>query len=116
MHALQDRTRSRHGSNGKPRAQSLAEGADIRLDAVIFLAAAGSVAEAGDHLVENQHRTTVSCELAQALQVSIAWKDATHVGHDGFGDHRGQFVPLPLQHIFERGHVVPRGEHDIVER
>ena len=114
-HALQDRTRSRHSSHGKSRAQSLAEGADIRLHAVIFLASAGSIAKAGDHFVKNQHRATFSREFSQALQVSISRKNATHVGHDGLGDHCGQFAPVLLRDMFESSHVVPGGQHDVVE-
>src|ERR1022692_675554 len=114
-HTLEDGTRSCDSSHGKSGAQSLTEGADVWLNAIIFLAPAGGVTEARDHFVKNQQRATFACEFAQAVQVSIARKDATHVRHDGLGDYRSQFVPVLSEHMFERGRVVPGRQHDVVE-
>src|SRR5215510_3697965 len=80
-----------NGTNWKSRAQGLAECAEIRLDAVIFLAAAGGVAKAGHDFVQNQQRTTSVRQFVHTLQVSVSRKDATHIGHDRLRDYCCQF-------------------------
>ena len=115
LHALEDRTWPSHSAHGKSCSQRLAESADVRDDAVIFLASARRVAEAGDHFIENQQCTTLLREFAHALQISVSWKDATHIGHDRLGDHGSQFVPMLLQNAFERGLVIPRRKHYVVK-
>ena len=114
-HAIENGARSGHGAHRKTRAQSLAERADVGRDSVIFLASAGCVTKAGDNFIQDQQCTLVMCEFAQPLQISFPRRDAAHVGHDGLSDHCRQFAAVLLHDAFERGHVVPRCKHHIVE-
>src|SRR6202035_265719 len=42
-HAIENRSWARDGANRKSRSQRLAEGADVRLDSIVFVASAGRV-------------------------------------------------------------------------
>ena len=52
------------GRHGKPVGDALAEGAQVRIDVVHELGAALVPAEAGDDLVEDEHRAMAVAELA----------------------------------------------------
>ena len=67
-------------------------------------------AEAGHHLVEDQHRAVPIAKLAQALQESRPRRDEVHVACDRLDDHAGDLVGMRLE---RRGDVVEIvvGEH-----
>ena len=77
---------------GNPAPSALPKVLMSGCDAVILLASARGVTEAGDHFVQDQQRAVVLCELAKPLQISIARQDAAHVGHDRLGDDGGEFA------------------------
>src|SRR5579862_8872783 len=82
-HAVENGTRAGNRTDRKARAESFAEGANVELEAVVFLAAPGRVAEAGDHFVKDEERAMVVCKFSDALEISVARRNAAHVGHDG---------------------------------
>ena len=70
-------------------ADDLAERREVRLDAVALLCAAERDAEAGHHLVEDQHGAVLRALLAQRLEETGHRRDAVHVAGDRLDDHAG---------------------------
>src|SRR5271165_1415843 len=113
--AIENLSTPRVRSDGKTRAQSLAEDAEVRSQAVHLLATAGRVAEAGDRLVEDEQRAVLVSQFAHAFQVSRSWKYATHVGHDWLGNHGSQFMTMLSEDFLQHIKVIPSREHDVTE-
>ncbi len=61
---------------GKSSADDLAHRGEVRRDAVELLRSAGSDAEAGHHLVEDEERVISGAEFAQPTE--ITWQRAEH--------------------------------------
>ncbi len=114
-HPIEDGPRPRHRTHRKSCAQSLSEGTDVWPDAVILLTSPRSIAEAGDNFVKDQQCATVLRELAKPFEISIARQDATHVGHNGFGDHGGEFAAMLFHDSVECSNVIPGRQYNIVE-
>src|SRR5207249_10528268 len=79
--AVKNHARPGNSSYRKSGSQGLAENTDIGTNAVVLLAASGRVAEAGDHLVEDEQDIILLSQLAELLQVSISRRNTAHVGH-----------------------------------
>src|SRR5579884_2085867 len=99
-HAVENRTPPRDRAYGKACAEGLSEGAEIRMDTVVLLAASGRVTKAGDNFVEDEQHIILLCQLTYALQVPIPRRNAAHIGHDGLGDYRREFVSMLLHDSF----------------
>ena len=93
----------------------LAEADDVRLDAVIMVAARKVEAEAGAHIVEDQHDAVLVAELAHSLPFFLCGADivveiAVVVG---LCDQRRDVALVLLPDACERVHVKPRDD-DVV--
>ena len=84
-------------------------GGDIRGDAEIFLGAAIGEAEAGHHLVENQHHVVVVADFAQTGQETGFGKD--HPLHR-LDDDTGQVLAVFLDDFAGFFEVVKRSDQD----
>ncbi len=93
-----------------PAADHLAEGREVRRDAVEPLCAARADPKAGHHLVEDQHRAVLRAERAQRLQELARPRHEVHVAGHRLDDHRRDLVALPAECVLELLHVVER-EH-----
>ena len=116
LQAIENGTRPGHRANGKTRAQSFTEGAEVRLESVVFLTPAWSITETRDHFIHDEQCAVIMGQIADFLQISIAGQDAAHVGHDGLSDDGGQVPPMFAQNTLQRHYVIPRGQHYIVKR
>src|SRR5262249_27167032 len=59
-HTIEDGAGPRNGAHRKSSTQGLAKRADVRLEAVVLLAAAGRVTEAGNDFIEDEERAVVA--------------------------------------------------------
>src|SRR5262249_51442946 len=66
-HGRQEQLLPTHGGPGEPARHDLGEGGEVRSDAEVLLGAAGRVAEARDHLVEDQYHVVPLGQRAQFL-------------------------------------------------
>src|SRR5262249_29187989 len=66
-HGGHERLLPAHRGPGEPARDDLGEGGEIRSDAEVLLCAAGRIAEARDHLVEDQHHVVPLGQRAQFL-------------------------------------------------
>src|SRR5208337_3276782 len=105
--AIENLSLPRDCSDGKTRAQSLAEDAKVGPQAIHLLAPAGRVAEADDRLVEDEQRAVLVSELAHAFQVSRFRNYATHVGHDWLRNYGSQFMTLLSEDLLQHIKIVP---------
>ena len=62
-HAVEDGARSGDGADRKACAECFAECAEVGLQAVILLASARSIAESGDHFVEDEESAVLVGEV-----------------------------------------------------
>ena len=99
-------------------ADDLAERGQVRRDAVQRLRAAERDAEAGHHFVEDQQRAVLRAQLAQALQIAVARRDAIHVAGDRLDDQRRRSRRRASANKSLRGVeiVVRQGQREIGER
>ncbi|KAG0924181.1 hypothetical protein G6F31_019209 [Rhizopus arrhizus] len=82
------------GTDRHAAADDLAEGGQVRGDAVVRLRTAKGNAEAGHHLVEDQQRAVLRAQFAQVLQVTLARGNAVGVADHRFDDQAGDVVTL----------------------
>ena len=94
------------GAHRHAAADDLAEGAQVRAHAVARLRAAQRDAEAGHHLVEDQHRAMARAQLAQVLQVALARRQAVGVADHRLDDQAGDLLPGLLEQGGRRLEVV----------
>ena len=55
-------------------------------------------------------------EFLQALQISLRGRNHAHVGHDAFGDDRGDLAGMIFDGALQRRQIVPRHDDRVVER
>ena len=94
----------------EPAADDLAEGGQIRHDAVVLLGAPVGEAEAGDDLVEDQRHAVPRGDLPYALEEAGL---RHHQPLQRLHDHRGQVVVMRLDHGLGLGHVVEGRDQDL---
>ena len=70
-------------------------------------------AEAGDHLVENQHRAVLAGELAQPLQTFARLLQQAIVGRQRFDDGRGDVLAGLGERPFQRRDVTQRNHQRV---
>ena len=97
------------GAHRHPRADDLAVGDEIGLDAVPLLRAAERQPEAGDHLVENERRAVFVAEPPQPLQKAVGGFHHAHVGGDRLDDDRRDFPRILREEPFDASEVVVSG-------
>ena len=88
-HALHYLAASAVAAHGQAAADNLAQGGDVGHDAVQPLRPARAHAEAGNHLVENQHRAVVGGHAAQALEEAGRGRHHAHVARHRLDDDAG---------------------------
>ncbi len=87
------------GAHRHAAADDLAEGGQVRGDAVVRLRTAEGDAEARHHFVEDQQRAMLRAQRTQVLQVALARRDAVGVADHRFDDQAGDVATL----LFEQG-------------
>ncbi len=80
------------GAHRHAAADDLAEGGQVRGDAVMRLRTAERDAEAGHYFVEDQQRAVLGTQRAQMIQIAFARRDAVHVAGDRLNDQAGDIV------------------------
>src|SRR5262249_56077802 len=83
-------------ANGQAAADDLAETREIGTDAILHLSAAERKAEAGDDLVEDQHRAVARAEIAQGLQEAGRRRHDAHVPGHRLDDDGGDLAAARL--------------------
>jgi len=103
-------------ADGKPAADNLADGGEIRTDGVAPLRAAEGYAEAGHYFVEDEQRAMARADGAQGLQVSGQGRDAAHVARHGFHDDGRDMIAVRAESLFDGiGGIIRQGDGGIGE-
>ena len=95
----------------------LGQGSDVGRDAIDLLGAARAVAEAGDHLVEDQHHAALGGERAQVTQKRHAGGDDAVGSAAGLDDDRRHLARVRIEQLADRVDVVRVGhQHRLGDR
>jgi hypothetical protein len=100
-------------TDGQAAADDFAERREVGPDAEALLRAAGREAEAGHHLVEDQHRLLLCRDLPEQFQVARSWQIQARVARHRLDDDRRDFAPVRGEARFQCLHVVV-GQHERV--
>ena len=79
-------------------------------DAVALRRAAAGDAEAGHHLVEDEHRAVPGAALAQAVEEAVGRRHAAHVADHRLDDHRGDAARRLGEAAIDAGQIVEAGD------
>ncbi len=108
---LHDVAAPAEGAHRHAAADDLAERGQVRANAVALLRATARDAEAGHHLVEDQHRAVPGAQLAHALQEAGSGRDAVHVAGHRLDDDTGELAAHGGEALLQRfGIVVGQGD------
>ena len=106
--AAHDFTLATEAADRHAATDDLAEGGQVRLDAVVALGAAQGNAEAGHHFVEDQHHAVLVALLAQAFEEARCRRYAVHVARHRLNDDAGHGLADVGQGLLDGGDVVER--------
>ncbi len=113
---LHDLPASAEGTHRQSPADDLAQRRHVRRHPEAFLGTAVGQPEAGHHLVEDEHGTETSRDVAQPLQEARRRRHAAHVPGHRLHDHRGDLLPDLGEHPFDRRQVVVVGGQRVLSR
>jgi len=100
----------------KATADHLAEGDDVRIDAIALDRTAWRDSETGHHLVEQKQRAMAAGDLAKSVEETIDRLDHAHVAGDRLDDHPGDFVAVGVEERLDAAEVVVARHQGVLRR
>ena len=90
----------------KTAADDFAQTGKVRAHAGQCLRPSGGGAKTRDHLIENQQRTGLCADLAQAGEESLCRGDDSHVSRNRLDDDRGNLIGVSVERSLHRREIV----------